>query len=152
MKVFNHDFLKLDKMLYKSIDIYYIGCIKMKYFNYLNIHSVYPLYLIIDKVGGYIEKNNENKYLILIATDKNKEVLIKYTKTWDGIKNLIEKRNNKPGEYGKDLMKIKLDSDTNLPLNKTPRLHNLTIIGKSIYPKDNKYCSKMFLDECLYKL
>ena len=81
------------------------------------------MYLIIDKVDGHFEKNG-SKYLILDSRNKNKEVLIKYTKLWDGIKNSIEKVNNKLGEYGKDFMKIKFNSDDNLALNKTLKLHN----------------------------
>ena len=42
------------------------------------------------------------------STDKNKEIWKKYTKRSDEIKNLIEKINNKPGEYEKvrDCMRI----------------------------------------------
>ena len=54
-------------------------------------HSVNPLNLIIDRVDGYIEEKNGNKYLILFSTGKIKEVLTKHTKLWNGIKNLIEK-------------------------------------------------------------
>ena len=36
----------------------------------------------------------------------------------------IEKVNNKLGKYGKDFMKIKLNSSDNLSLNKTLKLHN----------------------------
>ena len=50
-------------------------------------------------------KKNGNKCVILDSTDKNKEVLIKYKKPWDGIKNSIEKINNKLGEYGTFLRK-----------------------------------------------
>ena len=46
--------------------------------------------MIIDKADGYIENKNGNKYLTLISTDRNKEVLIKYREIWDKIKNLIE--------------------------------------------------------------
>ena len=46
-----------------------------------------------------------------------KIVLQKYAELWDAIKNYIEKV-NKLGEYGKDFMKIKFNSDDNLPLNK----------------------------------
>ena len=53
--------------------------------------------LIIGKVDGCIEEKNENKYLTLISIDKNKGVLTKYTKLWNGIKNLIKKINDKPG-------------------------------------------------------
>ena len=40
---------------------------------------------------------------------------------------------DKPGEYGKDFMKIKFSSDDNLPLNKILKIHNLTIIVRSIF-------------------
>ena len=125
---FHPNLLKIDKKLYKNIDIYYIGCITMKDSDYVKINSVNPLYLIIDKIEGHFEEKNGNKYLILDSTDKNKKVLIKYKKLWDGIKNSIEKVNNKLGEYRKDFMKIKFSSDDNLPLNKTLKLHNITII------------------------
>ena len=49
---------------------------------------------------------------------QTKKVLQKYAELWDAIKNYIEKVNNKLGEYGKDFMKIKFNSDDNLPLNK----------------------------------
>ena len=49
-------------------------------------------------------------------------MLTKYTELWDEFKNSIETINNKSGEYGKDLMKIKFDSEDSLPLNKTLKL------------------------------
>ena len=45
--------------------------------------------MIIDKLEGFIEEKTGNKYLTLVSTDKNKEVLIKYTELWDKIENLI---------------------------------------------------------------
>ena len=124
----------------------------MKGFDYVNIHTVNPLYLIIDKVDGYIGEKNGNKYLILASTDKNNKALTKHTEIWDGIITVIEKINDKPGKCGKKLMKIKFNSDDNLPLYKTLRLHNLTIIVRSVFQEDNKYYSQVFLDECLYEL
>ena len=56
IKIFDPNLLKIDKTSHKSIDIYDIGYLTMKDFDYVNIHSVNPLYLIIDKVDGYIEK------------------------------------------------------------------------------------------------
>ena len=58
---------------------------------------------------------------------------------WDGIKNMIEKINNKPDEYGKYFVKIKFNSDDNLSLNKILRLYNSTIIVISVFQEDNKY-------------
>ena len=66
---------------------------------------------------------------IILSADKNKEVLKKYTKLWNGIKNKIETINgSKESEYGKDFIKIKFDTDDKLPLNETLKLHNMTIV------------------------
>ena len=55
--------------------------------------------MIVDNVDGYIEEKNGNKYLTLVSTDKNKEVLKKYVELWYKIKNLIKKINDKPSDY-----------------------------------------------------
>ena len=60
IKDFNSDLLKTDKKSDKNIDIYYIGYIPMKDFDYVKINSVNPLHLIIGKVDGYIEEKNGN--------------------------------------------------------------------------------------------
>ena len=92
-------------------------------------------------------EKNGNIYLVFHFTDKNKEVLKEYTEFWDGVKNLIRRVNDKPGEYGKDSVKIRFESDDNLPLNKTLKLHNLTIIFRSVCKKNDKF----FLEECVYE-
>ena len=135
-----------------NIDIYYIGYITVKDSEYLKIDSVNPLYSIINEVDGYFKKINGNKYLTLVSTDKKKVVLTKYTELVDGIKNSIEKINNKSGEYEKDFMKIKFDSGDSLPLNKTVKLHNMTIIVRSVFGENGKCYPNVFLDECLYEL
>ena len=65
---------------------------------------------------------------------------------------MIEKTNDKPGEHGTDFMKIKFNSDDNLPLNKTLKIHNLLTIVRSVFQEDNKYYPQVFLDEYLCKL
>ena len=49
-------------------------------------------------------------------------------------------------------MKIKFVSDDSLPLNKILKLHNLTIVARSVFQENIKYYAQVFLDECLYKL
>ena len=61
--------------------------------------------------------------------------------------NSIEKIDDKPGEYGKDYMKIKFNSDDNLSLNKLLKLHNLTITVRSVFQGGNKYYPQVSLDE-----
>ena len=109
--------------------------------------------MIIGKVNGYIEEKNESKYLVFDSTDENKEVLEKYTEVWDGIKNEIETINGgKKGEYDKDFIKIKFNSDNNLPLDKPLKLHLLAIIVRRVFEEDSKFYSQLYLDECLYEL
>ena len=64
--------------------------ITIKDFDYVRINSVNPLYLIIGEADGYIEEKNGNKYLTFASTDKNKELLEKYTKLEDEMKYLIK--------------------------------------------------------------
>ena len=137
---FNSSLLKIDKKLYKDIDIYYIGYVTIKKIGDCeNIYSVNSSYLIIGKVDGHTKCNsvehsstgekNKSKYLVFDSTDESKEVLKNNTELWDWIKNKIETINGgKKGEYGKDFMKIKFNTDDNLPLNKPLKLHLLTII------------------------
>ena len=131
--------------MYKDIDIYYIRYITIKKNgNCENIYSVNPLYLIIGKVDGHIEENNGNKYLVfdsteLHSTGENKEVLEKYTELCDGIKSEIETINGgRKGEYGKDFMKVRFNTDDNFPLNKPLKLHLLIIIVRCIL-EDGKF-------------
>ena len=104
IKDFDSSQLKIDKISYKSIRIFYIGYITMKSIsNDENINSVNPLYLIIAEVEGYFEENNGNKYLTFASTSKNRKVLEKYTKLWDEIKYHIHTINaGKSGEYNKN--------------------------------------------------
>ena len=128
IKNFNSILLKVDKNSYRNIDIHYIGYVTMKDSTYVNIHGVNPLYFIIGEVDGPIEEKNGNKHLVFATTDKNEEVLAKYSELWDKIKDLIEKIDNKPGECGKDYIKIKFNLDDYLSLNRLLKLHLLTII------------------------
>ena len=49
-------------------------------------------------------------------------------------------------------MKIKFDTDDNLPLNRTLKLHNMTIIIGSLFEEDGKFYLRIYLDECLHEL
>ena len=57
----------------------------------------------------------------------------------------LKRINNKPDEYEKDFIKIKFNSDDNVPSNKMLKLHNLTSIVIFVFQEHNK----VFLDECL---
>ena len=49
-------------------------------------------------------------------------------------------------------MKIKLNSDDELPINKTIEFPNMVITVRAIFLEKSKYYPRVFLDECLYKI
>ena len=145
--------LKIDKKSYKNIGIYNIGYITIKKIDDCeNIYSVNPLYLFVNHANGYIEEKGGNKYLIFDSTNENKELLKKYDDVWNGIKNKIEEVSSGECDYEKYYMKIKFNSDDNLPLNKPLKFHNMTIIIRSVFEEDGKRYPKVFLDDTLYEL
>ena len=71
--------IKIDEKSYKNIIIYYIRYVAIKNNNsYVKTNKVNPLHLIIDKINGYIEKSNGNKYLMPVLTNESKDILKKY--------------------------------------------------------------------------
>ena len=49
-------------------------------------------------------------------------------------------------------MKIKFNSDDNLPLNKPIKFYLTTITIRSVFKEDSKLYLQVFLDEALYEL
>ena len=123
---------------------------KIKDSKYVKLNNVNPLYLIFIKVNGYCEEINENKYLGLVSTNENKEKT--YEQLWIKIEDLIRLITKNSDDYDKNYMKIKLNSDDKLPLNKAIEIPNMTIVVRAVFHENNKYYPNAFLDECLYKI
>ena len=73
MENFNPDTTKMDEKSKKDILIYYIGYVTINDSKYVKITSVNPLHFIFNKVSGYLEEINENKYLTLTPSNESKE-------------------------------------------------------------------------------
>ena len=150
---FKSNLLKIDKKSYKDIGIYNIGYITIKKIDdYENIYSVNPLYLTIAHASGYIEEKGVNKYLVFNSTDENKELLKKYNDVFNGIMDKIKEISNDECDYEKDYMKIKFNSDDDLPLNKPLKFHLVTITIRYLFEEDGKLYWQVFLDDALYEL
>ena len=154
IKDFDSTLIQLDKKSYRIIGIYNISYITIKKLDdYENIDNVNPLYLIIGKADGYIEENNGKYIQFLLLQMVIKKILEKFIKLSDEITHLIETVNeDKKGEYEKYFMKIKFNSNDNLPLNKMLKLQMLTVIVRSIFEEDGKNYPQVFLDECLFEV
>ena len=53
-------------------------------------------------------------------------------------------------DYEKDYMKIKFNSDDDLPLNKPLNFYLMTIIIRSVFKEDGKVYPHVFLDDTLH--
>ena len=49
-------------------------------------------------------------------------------------------------------MKIKFNSDDELPLNKAIEIPIMTIVVRTVFYQNNKYYPQVFLGECLHKI
>ena len=153
-ETFDSNMLKLDNKSYKDLDIYNIGYVTVKKIGQgYDINSANALYLRIGNANGYIEKTNEDKYLVFDVTDKNKnkKLLERYDDVFNRIMSNIKEIDDDWLQYSKDYMKIRFSSDYNLPLNKPLQFYNMTITIRCVFSEDNKLCPQVFLDEALYK-
>ena len=144
----------MTKSITKGLIFTTLDTSQLKKLMIVKIFSVNPLYLLVNHASGYIEEKNGNKYLIFDdSVNENKGLLKKYADVWDGIKNEIKAINGgKENDYGKDYMKIKFNSDDDLPLNKPLKFHVMTIIIRSVFEEDGKLYPQLFLDDTLYEL
>ena len=150
IKNFNTNNLKLDKICVLGNDVYYIGYVIKK--PQWNVNSVNSLYLMINRIKRNFEEKNEDKYLII--SSENGDIMQKYQEVFDGIKEIIKKiiDYSQPIKYNDNYMKIKFNTDDNIPLNKTTYFPTITITIRSVTQKDAKYYPQLFLDECLYEV
>ena len=70
----------------------------------------------IDNASGYIEEVNEDKYLVFDVRDDDDDDWLEYTKNY---------------------MKIKFNSDDNLPLNKPLKFYQMTVTIRYVFSEIN---------------
>ena len=147
IKDFDSSLLEINKLSFKgffSRNIYYTKHIPTKSPNRVSIDRTDNdedcLYLFFDDVNGYIADNDGIQYLVFASTDKNKETSKNYTKPQEETKRQIEVINDdEPIEYRKDIMKIRFESDDDLPLDKTFNIVGMIIVAASVLEKNGKY-------------
>ena len=68
------------------------------------------------------------------------------------IKDLIRSITKNSDDYDVKYMKIKFNSDDELPLNKTIKIPTITIVVRAVFYENNIYYLRVFLDACLYEI
>ena len=107
---------------------------------------------MIKKIKGHFEEVDRDKCLII--SSENGDIMQKYQEVFDGIKEIVKKINDygQPIKCDDKYMKIKFNTDDNIPLNKIIYFPTITIIIRSVTQKDDKYYPQLFLDECSYQV
>ena len=134
--------IKVDKENFNDIRIYYLRYEK---------NSVNPLYLrIIDMKGQFKKGKSDNVWYLIIFGDA--DVLRKLENIWESIRANIEENTDGIVQYNKDYMKIKFESNDNLPVNNIVNMYQVTIIIRSVFAQNCKFYPQLFLDDALYGL
>ena len=89
------------------------------------------------------------KYLALVPTNESKEMIKKYEEMWSKMRDLIRSITKNSDGYDEKYMKIKFDSNDDLPLNKTIEIYYVKIVVRAIFYENNKYYPQVLLDQCL---
>ena len=148
IKEFDSSLLEINKLSFKgvfSLSIYNIKYIPTKSPNQMNVyHDKHFLYLFLEDADGHIDENDGIRYLVFSPTEKNKEESKNY-------KKLKVMNDDEPIENKKKFMRIRFESDGDLPLSKTINILEMIIAVVSVLEKKGKY-PQTVLHELAYKL
>ena len=75
-----------------------------------------------------------------------------YEELWSKIRDLIRSVTENLDHYDEKYMEIKLNSDNELPLDKTIEIPSMRIVVRAVFHENDKYYPQVFLGECLCKL
>ena len=117
-----------------------------KNFNDIDIYS----YRVKDMKGQFKKGKSYNVWYLIIFGDT--DVLRKFANIWKSNRAKIEENTGGIVQYGKDYMRIKLESNDNLPTDNIVNMHQVTITIRSVFAQNGKFYPHLFLDDALYEL
>ena len=148
---FDESKIKIDKKDFNDINISYLGYEYKKKITECNvINSVNPIYLRIRDITGQFKKNKDGNAWYLIISD-DADILRKFANIWKIIRASIEENTDDIVQYDKNYMKIKFESNDNLPTDNIINMHQVTIIIRLLFQRGKKLYPQIYLDDCLYK-
>ena len=109
-----------------GVNIYYTRCA-------LNLNdTIIPLYFIINRLIGYIEKidGSNDKYLVVVSSLRNKNIINALDMVWSSIKDKIN-----PDIKIKDYDKFRFNSDIDLLVNTIIEFRSLLIMLVALLKK-----------------
>ena len=88
------------KSSYKNVLIIYIRYVTVEDVSYFCKAFI----LLNDKINGFIEKSNRNKYFALVPTDQSKSTLKQYEEMWNKVRGPNRSITNNSDDYYKKYM------------------------------------------------
>ena len=130
-------------------NIYYIRYVLDPDYDY---NTAKPLYFVINRLIGYIEKieGSSDKYLVVANSLRNKNIKSSLDNIWSSIE--IKMRDMIyliPNIKIKDYNKFRLNSDIDLPLNTITEFRSILIDVSCVIKKDNECYPEIYLEDCL---
>ena len=109
------------------------------------------MYLILKDVTCTVEKieGSSDRYLVIDLINKN------VLNAFDDMFNFISNETNKLDGDDKKVygyIRLKFNSDVDLPLDKLIKFHTLTVIVACVIRKGNKFYPEIYIDEGIYEL
>ena len=133
-----------------GVNVYYIGYV-LEPENDDN-NSINPLYYVVNRLFGHIEKVEGSSDRYLVVSINNKKIINIFDILWKVIENKITSNSsintsiNKIKEYNK----LRFNSSVDLHTDKIIEFRMLSINISCVIEKDNEYYPEIYLDECLY--
>ena len=102
-------------------------------------------------MNGQLKRGKSNNvwYLIIFG---DADVIRKIANIWKSIRAKIEENTGGIVQYDKNYMRIKFESNGNLPTDNIVNMHQVTIIITSVFAQNGKFYPQLFLDDALYEL
>ena len=137
IKDFDFDVLLHGKSC-KNISVYNIS--------YKTLIGTKSLRIQLDKEDGFIRVYDGGKYLVSFGTEK-------YHAIYNRIRYLLSQKTRITYVFFRSYPRIKVTLFDSLSLEKTLTLHNVIILIKSVFIKNqDHYYYFIFLEKCLYQL
>ena len=117
--------IKVDRKNFNDINVYYLGYEYKKTITECN------------------EINSVNLWYLIIFGDT--DVLRKFANIWKSIRAKIEENTGSIVQYDQNYMRIKFESNDNLPTDNIVNMHQVTIIIRSVFAPNGKFSPQLFL-------
>ena len=115
-------------------------------------NSINPLYFVVNRLFGHIEKIEGSSDRYLVVSINNQKIINVFDILWKLIENKITSNSsiytsiNKIKEYNQ----LRFNSGVDLRIDTLIEFRMLTINISCVIEKDNECYPEIYLDECLY--